>query len=576
MAPTYDPNGSSNLDTVGWVSDPNGRGTSSLIISCLLTLGLCVWSALHLNIPAKDASRREYWLRRAKWSLCGVLIPELVILLAWRQRTSAGRLTNEINKVFSDLEQQYTSSKDALNSRIRGAVQRKHPWTNVHSFYAGAGGFVIELEQSQGGFGFEPFLSGPHRLTLTAHGVLLLAECGLLPDFNESEIKDKSKQDSLAKALALLQASWMLLQTLGRVATHIPTSLLEVNTIGHIFCAFIVYLLWWNKPREIHEPTVLKGSWVDSITAYMYMSSRMSGTKIKSHLKPRSWVSPEISKCVYLDFGQALLSSRSSDSAQVIDTVESPTILDLQREPSVVVDGVDSQLSGAFEFRPFRRLDSQKTIRRKMKLGWTPEPNFDNATLRKARHRLAAAAVQSYPAVRARFNKMEFHPSNDASGTEIPTYEAIVEQMVDHSARNWPSDFLLPGLGGELMGMILWFGSMAYGGVHMAAWHQYFPTRIEQYMWRFSSLYIACSGLVWLLMNVLGATSPWAGAYWDRFIALQAVWVEYVIFGATATVCGIIYIFARAFLVVDAFVSLRQLPIQAYSTPQWSEVIPHL
>ncbi len=47
-------------------------------------------------------------------------------------------------------------------------------------------------------------------------------------------------------------------------------------------------------------------------------------------------------------------------------------------------------------------------------------------------------------------------------------------------------------------------------------------------------------------------------------------------YGATATICGIVYIFARAFLVADAIVSLRRLPIQTYSTPQWTEVIPHL
>lgn len=104
-----------NSNTVGWVSDPNGRGTFSLVISCVLTLGLCVWSALHLNIPAKSETRQQYWLRRVKWSICGVLIPEIVVLLAWRQWTSAGRLTREINKVFDDLENQLTSSKTKSN-----------------------------------------------------------------------------------------------------------------------------------------------------------------------------------------------------------------------------------------------------------------------------------------------------------------------------------------------------------------------------------------------------------------------------------------------------------------------------
>jgi hypothetical protein len=116
MAPTIPLNVTTDALTVGWVSDPDGRGTFSLIISCLLALGLCVWSALHLNIPAKGESQRQYWFRQAKWSLCGVLIPEIVVLLAWRQRTSAGRLTKEVNKVFNDMEQRSASSKRTSKS----------------------------------------------------------------------------------------------------------------------------------------------------------------------------------------------------------------------------------------------------------------------------------------------------------------------------------------------------------------------------------------------------------------------------------------------------------------------------
>jgi hypothetical protein len=111
-------NATAGTATVGWVSDPDGRGTFSLILSCLLTLGLCVWSAVHLNIPQKGEGQGEFWLRRVKWSLCGVLIPELVVLLAWRQQTSAARLTNEINKVIVDIEQKSASSNFAKRPKV--------------------------------------------------------------------------------------------------------------------------------------------------------------------------------------------------------------------------------------------------------------------------------------------------------------------------------------------------------------------------------------------------------------------------------------------------------------------------
>lgn len=120
MAPSLLLRDATNESIVGWVPDPNGRGTSGLIISCLLTLGLCVWSALHLNIPAKEESHREYWLRRVKWAACGVLLPELVVLLAWRQWTSAGRLTKEINKVYNDVEYRSVLSKASSKSLLDG------------------------------------------------------------------------------------------------------------------------------------------------------------------------------------------------------------------------------------------------------------------------------------------------------------------------------------------------------------------------------------------------------------------------------------------------------------------------
>jgi len=36
------------------------------------------------------------------------------------------------------------------------------------------------------------------------------------------------------------------------------------------------------------------------------------------------------------------------------------------------------------------------------------------------------------------------------------------------------------------------------------------------------------------------------------------------------------YCSCRVFLVVEAFISIRELPIDAYKTPAWSQLLPHL
>ena len=82
-------NNSDTYQTLGWQSDPNGRGTFTVVSSCLLTLGICVYSAMHLNVPPYKESSWRFWFRTCKWGLLGVFGPELVIFLAWKQLLSA-------------------------------------------------------------------------------------------------------------------------------------------------------------------------------------------------------------------------------------------------------------------------------------------------------------------------------------------------------------------------------------------------------------------------------------------------------------------------------------------------------
>lgn len=282
---------------VGWIQDPNGRGTGGLILSCILTLAICVWSALHLNIPGKNESRRKHWFRYVRWVTLGIFVPELVVLAAWRQWTSARSLTAAVNGLLEDQESGTNQlSRKTSTASYASKTPGKSGWTSVHSHFAAMGGFAVDLQPSK-----EAYLpSEVTRLTLTTHGVLLLARCGHLPYLDLNDLDDKSKTDALAKGIVMLQASWMLASTLGRLIASLPVSLLEVNTLGHVLCALVIYLLWWSKPREVKEPVLISGDWTDKLCAYMYMSSRMSGYKHGRSIVPRSWQSPELSDLAYI------------------------------------------------------------------------------------------------------------------------------------------------------------------------------------------------------------------------------------------------------------------------------------
>lgn len=432
----------------------------------------------------------------------------------------------------------------------------------VHSFYAVMGGFVFDRNANFTS-SLQPLKSQPQRLTLTPRGIALLADCGLLPNISKKEIDDKSKADGIAKTLVCLQASWMVLQVIARVGYGLPVTLLEINTIGHVICCFSIYLLWWHKPRRIREPTTLRGEWVEPLCAFMWMSSSMSDLRRNdrtSFLKP-----PSVAEMAKLCFRSDHLCEEESRTFEAL--TNEITIL----EHKTIVPPPSSTFAykqNTGYLGPFNEFQPEKSVL------------ADDAEPIKG----AISASQSYPPYRWRLalDAMHIFPnlrtflqtSSDDSQQQWSRFRT--EELLCVRASDWPSKALLSDFRGLLMGMSLWFVSIAYGGVHTAAWDGYFPSEVETWLWRSSSLYIMASGLLWLCINFLGYVSEPIDRYWDRIVARQAGWWSYTILGPLCIVCGLAYGFARIFLVVEALISLRSLPPAAYETPNWPQLIPHL
>ncbi|CZT07733.1 uncharacterized protein RCO7_11224 [Rhynchosporium graminicola] len=571
-SPTAIATNSSGAVTVGWVSDPAGRGTFSLLFSSLLTLGLCVWSAMHLNIPPHDEQPAQSWMKNFKWGLIGVFAPELIVFAAWRQYNSAKALHAEIQGCLN--AQNLTPPRedkrdDRSKRRVRPSgtesIEQSYPWTMVHSFYAGMGGFTVESDVSPADGGLS------ERLTLSARGIAFLAKCGHLPNIDEDDIKDKSKADGLSKFLVCVQAGWMVVQVIGRLALRLPVTLLEVNILGHVLCALVIYVLWWHKPRLVYEPTKLEGNWVTPICAYMYLSSQVSGWK-SSHagILRRTWIDPELAALAFFttqaQSGLDAVKEKNSTVAneqQCASSHGSTELLD-------VGDEVPAGSNNLGYFGP-RPLPSNPIG--SFAFSSTAEQAKIPSTTQLTQWRLAADAVRMYPTIRQRFAASH---SPEAGKDGYSWLEPVIEELVTKSASNWPGEDLLRGTGGLIMGMVLWFASMAYGGLHIAAWNDYFPSTFEAWMWRSSSICITASAFVWLMINLLAHMSKSLDAYWDRVLALQANRTSYLILGSLCFVCGAAYVTARIFLVVEAFISIRQLPMAAYGTPDWTQLIPHL
>lgn len=93
--------------TASWHPDSALRGSFSILSTCLITLSLCIWTAVHLNIPEHTKRKRKTWdprgwitkqqWRKVGWLMMGVVAPEIIAYKAWHQRPEANRLT----KIFT-------------------------------------------------------------------------------------------------------------------------------------------------------------------------------------------------------------------------------------------------------------------------------------------------------------------------------------------------------------------------------------------------------------------------------------------------------------------------------------------
>ena len=111
-------------------------------------------------------------------------------------------------------------------------------------------------------------------ITFTPRGLVELAKLDLIPDLTKEDVEDRSKADIFAKVATIVQVSWFFAQSLTRLASHLPLTLLEVHVTIHVFCAVIMYCLWFNKPYEVAYPVQSKDSRVIDIAAMFLVNDR--------------------------------------------------------------------------------------------------------------------------------------------------------------------------------------------------------------------------------------------------------------------------------------------------------------
>ena len=109
---------------------------------------------------------------------------------------------------------------------------------------------------------------------------------------------------------------------------------------------------------------------------------------------------------------------------------------------------------------------------------------------------------------------------------------------------------------------------LVYGGVHLAAWNSFFPTRAEKILWQISALATAIASSTFVLTLCLSV-------FVRRRRSDSTRWV--------GKICGIIVgiglfpcFFFRLYLLLEGFLALRKLPAGSYQIAKWANMWPHV
>lgn len=117
-------------ETIKWKGDSDVRGSFSILSTCVITLLLGVYSAVHLNLPGNPRSLTEAFLRRMAWVVLSLFAPEVLVLVAWSQLQAAKRVHVKVHEVFDQTSPSQVCSQkwQASALLIMSRTLWKTPW----------------------------------------------------------------------------------------------------------------------------------------------------------------------------------------------------------------------------------------------------------------------------------------------------------------------------------------------------------------------------------------------------------------------------------------------------------------
>lgn len=145
----------------------------------------------------------------------------------------------------------------------------------------------------------------------------------------------------------------------------------------------------------------------------------------------------------------------------------------------------------------------------------------------------------------------------------------------------------------------------AYAAIYMTAWNWDFPTPAESYLWRISCIFILISSIpapIWLMLvsacllancytcaevfnwlsRVVGEISKDVSEGFSNAgsrLKTCCMFAQMLVMFLCGLFCAVLvplFLCARIFIIIESFISLRNVPEGVYTAVVWTDYIPHM
>ncbi|KAK3939976.1 hypothetical protein QBC46DRAFT_354517 [Diplogelasinospora grovesii] len=574
-------NSTASGDIRGWVFDCGSRGTLDIVYGCIVVLVSAIWTVVHLNVPAKGESDWRVFLRRTRWGLVSIFAPDFLTLVAASQWESAKKSLQQMRQL-SEASQ----------------------WGLEHSFYANSGGFVLQTPDT------EPFpINGASLYYLVSKGYIAL------PSITREEIWDKSKADVFAKGLAILQGTWIIIQSIARAVQKLPLTPLELFTLAFVVSTTMSYYFWWRKPQHVGVPTVIdcmvpmSQILVDAGYApdAPYTDTPMDFIEKQSE----SWKRRPLFERFDLECGRKEPTQACGDAAVSKESPEASVcgksaLRHIKSNETFTIVEEPESIPSPGEISTPRPVASTETLKDNFETGIVRRDTEDTLVMSPLSSRaptlVAHENTKSTLSLRGADKKLKSLLEDDSLSEKEKQDSRTTQVRTQRPAGRIADDSILPGrrLPLKLLAMLI-IPSLIHSSIHLVGWNLEFPTSLEQNLWRGSVIILASMScvsvgmvrvlrvigyqgeysLVWVWVNADARESKrksviaQTGANMAGFMGIRN-WTWPGFWDVVLSLSTLSLVVARIYLITEVCISLRQQPAKVYVDIDWTGFIPHI